>query len=112
MARVSTKGVERDDQLPRRIYGALLPTPTTNPDKRSQEAVEAYEAQGKTASSTTLRAVHELSATCVVGSAAPTGGMRLTPEFLCWLMGYPPGWLKPLRDALGTASSRRRRSAS
>ena len=54
---------ERDDMLPRRIYGAACP--------------------------------------------APTGGMRLTPEFLCWLMGYPPSWLRPLRDAPGMRSSRK-----
>lgn len=40
-------------------------------------------------------------------STAPIGGMRLTPEFLCWLMGYPPDWLKPLRAALATPSSRK-----
>lgn len=41
-----------------------------------------------------------------------TGGMRLTPEFLCWLMGFPPNWLKPLRSALGTPSSRKSSSRS
>lgn len=40
------------------------------------------------------------------------GGMRLTPEFQCWLMGYPPDWLKPLRDALGIPSSRKSRKSS
>ena len=42
-------------------------------------------------------------------SMAPIGGkMRLTPEFLCWLMGFPPVWLKPLRDALETPSAPKR----
>jgi hypothetical protein len=58
MARTAKDGRERDDQLPRRIYG--------------DESVT---------SETTSR-----------------GGMRLTPEFLSWLMGYPQDWLKPLRD--------------
>jgi hypothetical protein len=68
MARTAKDGRERDDQLPRRIYGDVSP--------------------------------------------APTGGMRLTPEFQCWLMGFPPDWLKPLRAALETQSSRKSRSAS
>ena len=38
-------------------------------------------------------------------SPAPAGGMRLTPEFLSWLMGFPPDWLKPLANALATPSS-------
>lgn len=40
------------------------------------------------------------------------GGLRLTPEFLCWLMGFPTDWLKPLRDALGTRLSRKSSSPS
>lgn len=40
-------------------------------------------------------------------SQKPTGGMRLTPEFLSWLMGYPPDWLKPLRDVPATQLSRK-----
>ncbi len=35
-------------------------------------------------------------------SAAPIGGMKLTPEFQCWLMGFPPDWLKRLRAVRGT----------
>ncbi len=63
MARTATDGRERDDQLPRRIFGAVSP--------------------------------------------APTGGMRLTPEFQCWLMGFPPDWLKPLRAVPATQLCRK-----
>lgn len=63
MSRTATDGRERDDQLPRRIYG----------DE----------------------------------STPKTGGMRLTPEFLCWLMGYPPDWLKPLRAVPATQLCRK-----
>jgi hypothetical protein len=57
MATTAKDGRERDDQLPRRIYG----------DESSKTG------------------------------GASRGGMRLTPEFLCWLMGFPADWLKPLR---------------
>lgn len=68
MARTATDGRERDDQLPRRIYGAACfqPLPENS-----------------------------------------LGGMRLTPEFQCWLMGYPPDWLKPLRAVPATQLCRK-----
>lgn len=71
MARTAKDGRERDDQLPRRIYG----------DESAP-------------------------------SKAGNGGMRLTPEFLCWLMGYPANWLKPLRDVPATALCRKSSSPS
>lgn len=40
--------------------------------------------------------------------SAPTSRRQLNPKFVCWLMGWPPGWtsLEPLSSAsLGTASS-------
>jgi hypothetical protein len=43
----------------------------------------------------------------VTSETISRGGMRLTPEFLSWLMGYPPNWLKPISDAQATPSSRR-----
>lgn len=46
--------------------------------------------------------------TCADGPTAPIGGMKLTPEFLSWLMGYPPDWLRPLQDAPEMQSSRKR----
>ena len=39
-------------------------------------------------------------------SSAKIGGMRLAPAFLCWLMGYPENWWKPIADALATRLSR------
>lgn len=41
-----------------------------------------------------------------------SGGMKLTPEFQCWLMGFPRDWLKPLRDAPATRSCRKRSTPS
>lgn len=73
MTRLTDSGRNRDDQLPRQIYGA-----------------ECFQQQPENS----------------------LGGMRLTPEFQCWLMGYPPDWLKPLRAALETPSSRKSRSSS
>lgn len=45
-------------------------------------------------------------------STEQIGGARLSPEFLCWFMGYPTNWLKPLVDAQGTPLFRRRSSRS
>ena len=67
MATTAKDGRERDDQLPRRIYG----DESVTSDKASR------------------------------------GGMRLTPEFLCWLMGYPANWLKPLRAVPATQLCRK-----
>ena len=67
MATTAKDGRERDDQLPRRIYG----------DESTKTG------------------------------GATRGGMRLTPEFLCWLMGYPENWLKPLRDVPATQLCRK-----
>lgn len=44
------------------------------------------------------------------GKRAKRGGMKLTPEFLCWLMGFPPNWLAPLVSAPGMQL--RRKSSS
>jgi len=67
MSRTAKDGRQRDDQLPRRIYGDESVTSAT----------------------------------------ASRGGMRLTPEFLSWLMGFPHDWLKPLAAAPGMQSSRK-----
>lgn len=95
---------ERDDMLPRRIYGELIPTP------RAGKVTTELEASWLARNESGKAAPRPLALHCQTfgaESSAPTGGMRLTPEFLSWLMGYPPSWLKPLRDALGTASSRK-----
>lgn len=102
MARTATDGRNRDDQLPRRIYQNLLPTTTAKPDQSSREAREA---KGQKVSSTTQHAIE--SQIYGAASTPTTGGMRLTPEFLSWLMGFPPDWLKPLRAVPATQLSRK-----
>jgi site-specific DNA-cytosine methylase len=45
------------------------------------------------------------------GSSAPTEKPgALNPEFVCWLMGYPPEWLSCAPSAMPSTSGRRRRS--
>lgn len=75
-----------------RIFRQMLPTPTTR-DYKDTPGMSASRKDG------TPRVIF------ADASPAPSGGMKLTPEFLCWLMGFPPNWLKPLRDALATPSS-------
>lgn len=45
-------------------------------------------------------------------STALTGGMRLTPEFQCWLMGFPAVFARTVRDVSGTLSCHRSRKPS
>lgn len=45
-------------------------------------------------------------------SLVKTGGMKLTPEFLSWLMGFPPDWLKPLAAVPATQLCRNSRKSS
>lgn len=45
-------------------------------------------------------------------SQGATGGTRLAAEFLCWLMGYPLGWWKPIAAALAMLSSHKSRCRS
>jgi hypothetical protein len=35
----------------------------------------------------------------------------LNPEFVCWLMGYPPEWLSCAPSAMPSTSGRRSRSS-
>lgn len=128
--KLETEDRSRNDQLPRRRFGELLPTPNAKPDKSSWEAREAREAKGQKVSSTTQHAIESLlptptsganhrtqyaqggkSTLCAISEAAPvtrSGGMRLTPAFLCWLQGFPIDWLKPLVDASEIQSFRKR----
>ena len=104
MARTATDGRERDDQLPRRIYGELIPTPKANQNQACKMSTKVESA----GTSFDFASLHtKVRKTFEDVSPVPIGGMRLTPEFLCWLMGYPPDWLKPLRDALETPSARK-----
>ena len=45
-------------------------------------------------------------------STETIGGMKLTPEFLCWLQGFPLNWLSPITYALGIVSSRKSSKSS
>ena len=46
------------------------------------------------------------------GSSEPTEKRgALNPEFVCWLMGYPPEWLSCAPSAMPSTSGRRRRSS-
>lgn len=59
----STGGREPEGTTGRKLITKIsdhyIPTLTSHPDKRSPEAIENYEAQGKKASRTTIRAVRE-----------------------------------------------------
>ena len=74
---------------------SLLPTPTTR-DYKDTPGMQTITEDGRKRLDQLPRMIFADEST------APTGGMKLTPEFQCWLMGYPPSWLKPLRDALAT----------
>jgi len=78
----------------------ILPTPTTR-DHKDTPGMAQESATGRVRLDQLPRVIFAAE------SPAPIGGMKLTPEFQCWLMGYPPDWLKPLRDALETALCRK-----
>lgn len=86
------------DDLVTRIFRQMLPTPTTR-DYKDTPGMSANRKDGTPRLDQLPRVIF------ADASPAPSGGMKLTPEFLCWLMGFPPNWLKPLRDALATPSS-------
>lgn len=86
------------DDLVTKIFRLLLPTPTTR-DWKDTPGMSVSRPDGKTRLDQLPRVIFAAS------SPEKIGGMKLTPEFQCWLMGYPKNWLKPLRDALATPSS-------
>lgn len=45
-------------------------------------------------------------------SIPKTGGMKMSPEFRCWFMGFPVDWLKPLVESPAMQSSPRRSGRS
>lgn len=82
-------------KLPGAVKSILLPTPLAR-DYKDTPGMSLFSAKGRS---------HDDHLACRIyadESVNKTGGMRLTPEFLCWLQGYPAGWLKPLVDALAT----------
>lgn len=82
-----------------RQCGQLLPTPTTRDWKDTPGMnMRVCAASGSPGRNRQDQLPRRLFAE---ESTAPTGGVKLTPEFLCWLMGFPPDWLKPLANAPG-----------
>lgn len=87
-----------------------LPTPAAHPNRESVESYQRRKANrhGTQPSQATEIAVKLiLSSTSSNESRARIGGMKLTPEFLSFLMGYPANWLKPLTSAPAILSSRK-----
>ena len=101
-ARASRPGSGGDDLVTH--LARMLPTPTAR-DYKDTPGMARTATDGRERDDQLPRRIYgDVSAT---SGTASLGGMRLTPEFLCWLMGYPPDWLKPLRDVPGTQSSRK-----
>lgn len=99
----------------------FLPTPTTR-DYKDTPGMAAEAQSGRLRDDQMPRRVYQ---TFAAESPDPTGGLKLSPEFLaslpksrmtpaflCWLQGYPENWLKPLQSALAIVSSPRRGSPS
>lgn len=91
--------------LPRTVAARLLPTPTTR-DYKDTPLMSRTGANGRVRDDQLPRRIYGDESLVI------SGGMRLTPEFLSWLMGFPVNWLKPLRSALETPSSRKSRKSS
>jgi hypothetical protein len=81
-----------------------LPTPKANQNQACPMSV-SVESKGTSFDCPSLHT--KVRQTFAADATKPTGGMRLTPEFLCWLMGYPPDWLKPLRAVPATQLCRK-----
>lgn len=92
----SAGGKEPEGKTGRKLVtvaqGSLLATPTTR-DYKDTPGMTAERKDGKGREDTLPRQIY------ADGSTVPIGGMKLTPAFLSWLMGYPPDWLNPLQDA-------------
>ena len=87
-----------------KLYPSLLPTPTTRDYKDTPGMARTSTNKNGTERSREDQLPRRIYADA---SVVATGGMRLTPEFQCWLMGYHPDWLKPLRAALAMRLSRK-----
>jgi len=92
----STGGKEPEGKTGRKLLH-LLSTPTMR-DYKDSPGMATNRKDGKSRNDQLPRQIY------AGASTAPIGGMKLTPEFLCWLQGFPQNWLKPLRDALAIPS--------
>lgn len=98
LAKANRKGSGADDLVTH--LAKMLPTPTGR-DYKDTPGMSRTATDGRERDDQLPRRI------CGDESTPKTGGMRLTPEFLCWLMGYPPDWLKPLRAVPATQLCRK-----
>jgi hypothetical protein len=63
----------------------LLPTPTATDARSSGTA-------NNVATSSTRHSGTTLTDAVARPSGPSSGGTRLSPRFVCWMMGYPTGW--------------------
>jgi hypothetical protein len=93
------------DDLMTHLARVYLPTPTGRDWKDTPGMAQTAE-DGRVRDDQLPRRIYAAESS-QPNPERPRGGMRLTPEFLCWLMGYPPDWLKPLRDVPATQLCRK-----
>jgi hypothetical protein len=80
-------GRSRIDQLPRQVAAACWPTPTS-----LAHAKGGNNEAGNSAGLVAIRS-HALHGATTPGSSATTEKPgALNPQFVCWLMGFPPEW--------------------
>lgn len=89
------------DDLTTFVSRELLPTPTAR-DFKDTAGMARTSAKGRKRDDTLPRRIYG------GGSTAVGGGWKQTPEFRCWLMGFPVDWLKPLAGLPGMQSCRKR----
>jgi hypothetical protein len=77
------------DQVARMLW----PTPVAKDDGKSPEAHLAMKARMKGGPRNTITSLTVLSKDIGGPPAQSKGGGSLNPAFVCWLMGYPEGWL-------------------
>ncbi len=97
----SARGSGGDDLVTFMAKAKLLPTPTTRDYKDTPGMDTARDGKEGGRLDQLPRVIFAAE------SAVPIGGIKLTPEFQCWLMGFPPDWLKRLRVVLAMPLSRK-----
>jgi hypothetical protein len=94
---------------------ALWPTPVANDDNKSPEAHMAMKARmkgGPRNCITSLQVMAKANGPAQPGSSATTEKPgALNPEFVCWLMGFPPAWVSCGVSAMQSIRDQRRRSS-